>query len=670
MRRTRLPHVMVVLLVAAAGLLLLHACQETPARLTQPSASLAVVRYKLTITGVGGGSGVVTSSPAGINCSITASVPAATGCTALFPEGTVVQLTAKPVSGHSFGGWGISCSGRTTCSVTMKAARSVSAQFLKGPFRVTIVSGTPGKGSGRVTTQAGLTPAINCVITNGTVAATGCTAVYPANTQIVLTGTPAEGHMLVGWGSPCSGAGTCSFTLIKARSPSVTFAPSSLPQQGQWTAPFPWPIVGIHTHLLPTGEVLSFGKKGTPRVWNVSTNAFTGVSSTYLMFCSGHAYLPDGRLLVTGGNISHDHGLPYANIFDPTTRRFTRVAPMAQGRWYPTSTTLANGEVLTTAGADSNAVMVGVPEVWTGSAWRQLSGADLVLPYYPWMFQAPNGSVFEAGPESQTRYLNTEDLGAWTPVATSLYGDRPAGSAVMYEPGKVLIVGGGGGTATSLPTNTAEIIDLSAATPTWQTTGSMAFPRRHLNATLLPTGEVLVIGGTRGPGYNDSTLTIHQAEIWSPETGVWRTVAANAINRIYHSTAILLPDGRVLSAGAGAQSGAVDQLNAEIYSPPYLFQGTRPSITSVPAELSYGVPFTLATSNDSSIDKVTLLRLGSVTHSFDQNQRFVKLTFEAQTGGLSVTSPLSGNIAPPGDYLLFIVNRQGVPSTGRFVRLR
>jgi hypothetical protein len=416
--------------------------------------------------------------------------------------------------------------------------------------------------------------------------------------------------------------------------------------------------------------VLSFGKKGTPRVWNVSSQTFTGVPSTYMMFCGGHAYLPDGRLLLTGGNISHDHGLPYANIFDPMARTLTRVAPMAQGRWYPTSTTLADGEVLTVSGADSSSAMVGVPEVWTGSTWRQLSGANLVLPYYPWMFQAPNGSVFDAGPDAQSRYLSTENLGSWTLVATNLYGDRSAGSAVMYEPGKVLIVGGGGGTATSFPTNTAEIIDLSAATPTWQSTGSMAFPRRHLNATLLPTGEVLVIGGTRGPGYNDSTLTIHQAEIWNPETRVWRTVAANTINRIYHSTAILLPDGRVLSTGAGAQTGSVDQLNAEIYSPPYLFQGSRPNITSVPAQLSYGAPFTVATSSDSSIDKVTLLRLGSVTHSFDQNQRFVKLTFEVQTDGLSVTAPPSGNIAPPGDYLLFIVNHQGVPSTGRFVRLR
>ena len=147
-------------------------------------------------------------------------------------------------------------------------------------------------------------------------------------------------------------------------------------------------------------------------------------------------------------------------------------------------------------------------------------------------------------------------------------------------------------------------------------------------------------------------------------------MASNTINRIYHSTAILLPDGRVLSTGAGAQTGSVDQLNAEIYSPPYLFQGSRPSITSVPAQLSYGAPFPVATSSDSSIDKVTLLRLGSVTHSFDQNQRFVKLTFEAQTDGLSVTAPASGNIAPPGDYLLFVVNHQGVPSTGRFVRLR
>lgn len=198
----------------------------------------------------------------------------------------------------------------------------------------------------------------------------------------------------------------------------------------------------------------------------------------------------------------------------------------------------------------------------------------------------------------------------------------------------------------------------------------MAFPRRHLNATLLPTGEVLVTGGTAAPGFNDPAGTVHAAELWNPENGRWKTLASNTINRIYHSAAMLLPDGRVLVTGAGVSQGAVNELNAELYSPPYLFRGTRPKLTSAPSSLSYGASFAIMTPSPGSIAKVTLLRLGSVTHSFDQNQRFISLDFSSAAGELTVTAPASGNLAPPGHYLLFVVNDDGVPSPGQTVRLR
>ena len=198
----------------------------------------------------------------------------------------------------------------------------------------------------------------------------------------------------------------------------------------------------------------------------------------------------------------------------------------------------------------------------------------------------------------------------------------------------------------------------------------MAFRRRHLNATLLPTGDVLVTGGTAAPGFNDAAGTVHTAELWSPKDGKWKTLAPNIINRIYHSAAILLPDARVLVTGAGANQGAVNELNAELYSPPYLFRGTRPSLTDAPSALSYGASFAIVTPGPRSIAKVTLLRLGSVTHSFDQNQRFLSLDFRITSTGLTATAPASGNVAPPGHYLLFLVNDNGVPSVGRTVRLR
>jgi hypothetical protein len=454
-----------------------------------------------------------------------------------------------------------------------------------------------------------------------------------------------------------------------ALSRTISIEPTQQAERGEWSAPFDWRVVGVHLHLLPNGQVLTFGKQGTPRVWSPASGTFAAVPSSTLLFCGGHAFLADGRLLVTGGHIAHDYGLPDANLFDPVSRTWTRIASMAQGRWYPTNTALANGEMVTVGGADENAAMVTVPEIWDGAGWRRLPGASLDLPYYPWLFQAPNGQVFYAGYSRVTRYLDPRGSGSWSFLANSGYGDRIDGAAVMYEPGKVMIVGGGG-TATTLATRTAEIIDLNNPAPAWSNTGSMNFARRHLNATLLPTGDVLAIGGTTGPGFNPAQGTVHEAELWNPATGTWKVLATNSINRIYHSAAVLLRDGRVLVTGSGERSGDVDQFNAELYSPPYLFQGSRPELTSAPGTLTYGSSFAVATPDAEAIAKVTLLRLGSTTHGFDQNQRFMSLDFTSTPGELTVTAPASGNLAPPGDYLLFVVNDDGVPSLGQTVRLR
>ncbi|MEP7228181.1 MAG: galactose oxidase-like domain-containing protein [Gemmatimonadales bacterium] len=457
---------------------------------------------------------------------------------------------------------------------------------------------------------------------------------------------------------------------VSAFSKTISVEPTEQAERGEWSVPFDWPVVGVHLLLLGNGQVLTFGKQGSPRVWSPASGTFTPAPSSTLLFCGGHAFLPDGRLLVTGGHISHDHGLPDANLFDPGSRTWTRIASMAQGRWYPTNTALANGEMVTVGGADENAATATVPEIWDGAGWRRLIGASLDVPYYPWLFQAPNGQVFYAGYRQATRYLDPQGSGSWSFVANSHYGDRIDGAALMYEPGRVMIVGGGGGTTTTVGTRTAEIIDLNRASPAWSNTAPMNFARRHLNATLLPTGDVLVTGGTSGPDFNSAAGTVHEAELWNPATGTWKVLAANSVNRIYHSAAVLLRDGRVLVTGAGERTGDVDQFNAEIYSPPYLFQGTRPRLMSAPATLSYGSSFTIATPDAESIDKVTLLRPGATTHGFDQNQRFMSLAFTSAAGELTVSTPASGNLAPPGDYLLFVVNDDGVPSAGQSVRLR
>jgi hypothetical protein len=445
--------------------------------------------------------------------------------------------------------------------------------------------------------------------------------------------------------------------------------PGVLPPEarlGQWSAVSAAPIVQLHLNLLVSGKVLSWGAGGVPQTWDPATGVFTPVPAPSLLFCSGHAFLPDGRLLVAGGHISNDRGLPNANLFDPATGLWQALPAMARGRWYPTNTTLPSGEVLTIAGADETGANVPVPEVWDGSAWRRLTSADLVLPYYPRTFVAPDGRVFYAGEQQQSRYLDVAGTGRWTDGPLRNFGTRDYGSAVMYEPGKILYVGGG-----DPPTSTAEIIDLNQPSPAWTFTESMAFARRQMNATLLPTGDVLVTGGTSGGGFNNLAGGVRIAELWRPATGTWTTLASAAVVRIYHGAALLLPDGRVLYTGSGDGGESPNELNYEMYSPPYLFNGARPTIAAaLPPRAGYGQTLIVDTPDGAGIAKVTLIGLGSVTHAFDQSARLVPLSFSPVARGLTIALPASRAAAPPGPYMLFLVNADGVPSEGRVMLLQ
>ncbi len=434
---------------------------------------------------------------------------------------------------------------------------------------------------------------------------------------------------------------------------------------GSWTAPFTWPNVAVHLMLLSTGRVLSWGHYGVPTVWDPVTQKFDSVPSPALLFCAGHALTTDGRVVVAGGHISDDHGLPDMSIFTPGSKSWSQTTAMQRGRWYPSNTTTGNGEVVIIAGGDESGTTVTIPEIWSPSgAIRQLTTASLSLPYYPRMFLAPNGKLFYAGENQRSRWLKITGTGAWTSGPNRLYGTRQYGAAVMYDEGKILYAGGGH------TTNSAEIIDLLQTSPAWKWTGAMAFPRRHHNAVILPTGEVLVVGGLSGTAFNDLSTAVHPAEIWSPTSGAWTTLASNTVNRGYHTTAILLPDARVLLSGSGDGAGAPNERNAEIFSPPYLFKGPRPTISSSPSRLAYGNSYRIGTPNASTITRVSLIRLGSATHAFDMNQRYLKLTFTADATGLTVTAPSTRPRAPQGHYLLFIVDGNGVPSVAKIVQVK
>jgi hypothetical protein len=520
------------------------------------------------------------------------------------------------------------------------------------------------------------------------------------------TGTAKFGDL----GIRGEGDHTIEFT---AGSESVTSSPvdiSPLPDAastGSWGPVVPWDIVPLHMSLLPNGKIFAWGKTevgdtmGMPRIWDPSTGPPTGLPEITLpemLFCAGHTLMPDGRLMVAGGHYQDDAGIKVTYFFSQDGAP-QKTQSMAHGRWYPTLTVLADGRVLTMAGRNEAGNVVTTPEIWEDGRWVELPGAGtLEIPYYPRNFVDPKtGLIFYASERIQSRWFNVDGTGAgggrgvWTAGPTHRYAfNREYGSAVMYDAGKILVVGGGGHTGwptpdprNSQPTETAEIIDLNQTAPAWEFTAPMAFKRRHMNATILPDGQVLATGGTRGGGFVniDRGLAVHEAEIWNPATGQWRTLAANNRNimRVYHSVSLLLPDGTVLH-GASGDAMAVQpgggvvpvppERNHEIFSPPYLFKGARPTITSLSQAVGYGETFSVVTPNAAQITDVRWIRLGSVTHAFDMNQRANTLSFTRTSTGVDVTAPANPNLAPPGYYLLFILNRNGVPSTGKVVRIQ
>jgi len=539
--------------------------------------------------------------------------------------------------------------------------------------------------------------AANYVVTSTSGAGAGFTnriITYP-------DGNIAEDQIVTSTGSysataPLNSSGGWVMQMVAFKGAANSPPPPS--QVGQWSAVMNWPLVSIHGAVMPTGKVLVWdsdtsssktsnsGGNGV-QVWDPIANTFSTVPfDAGDLFCAGLAELPDGRVFVVGGhNINNYNGLTGVAIFDPSTNSWGTGASMAFPRWYPTVTALPDGRMLATSGAmncqDCNA---DTPEVYdpAKNTWTQLTNATIHLPLYPHMFTLPDGRVLVTGSyESyiepvviQVLDLNTQ---TWTTVdPTPVNG----GSAAMYLPGKIITSGlgtlGGADVTTTPSTTTTYVLDMTQPTPAWRQTSPMAYPRDYHNMTILPDGNVLVTGGGQTTGATDPTTAVFAAELWSPATETWTTLSSMQTPRRYHSIALLLPDGRVLVAGGGRNNGAYtatnanDHLNAEIFSPPYLFKGARPTITTAPTTLPYGTNAFVATPDGASISSVSLIRLGAVTHAFNMNQRFLNLTFSQASGGLNVQAPANANLAPPGYYMLFLVNGNGVPSVASILKVQ
>ena len=457
--------------------------------------------------------------------------------------------------------------------------------------------------------------------------------------------------------------------------------------QGQWaTLTVQMPINPVHMALMNNGKVLIVSGSGNvPTNTSYAAGVFDPKAGTITtqplgwdMFCSGMAILPDGRPFVVGGTVQYDPflGAITTSAYDPVAGTFTDQQSMAHGRWYPTIISLGDGRLMTFSGLDENNATNTTVEIYKpGTGWSQPYTAPWTPPLYPRLHLLPNGTVFysESGtssnifdPSTQTWTLNVAQTNYGT---TRTYGTSvllPLTPANNYQP-KVMIMGGG-----NPATATTEIIDLSAASPQWVYGPSMSQPRVEMNATILPNGKVVAVGGSAND--EDGSTASFNADIYDPSSNTFTTGAPNAFPRLYHSNSLLLPDATLLVAGSNPARGTYEQ-NTEIYSPPYLFNAdgsaaTRPTIAGItPSTVAYGGSFNVQTPDAANVSSVVLMRPAAVTHSFDMEQRLVGLSFTAGNGVLNVTAPSNGNIAPQGYYMLFILNSSGVPSVASFIQI-
>lgn len=492
---------------------------------------------------------------------------------------------------------------------------------------------------------------------------------------------------------------------------------------GRWDGVITAPgnVFAVHGTLLNNGHVLLFSGiaegGGFPLEtyeWDPSTNDITTAETATMpvdLFCCHHVTLEDGRVLtaggagaLSGGSYIGDWGISAICTYDaarPLAERWQKIGDMDAVRWYPTLVTLPNGDVVVVSGITRSSTHVSSAELFTapftgpGYATQSLSGGDKTFPSYPGMLLTKGGKIFHCATTWDYRGSSTDepiatfsfrrtgdDSAIWTDEATGpAVANREEGTFVLLPPaqdGKILILGGGfytsHGHKSGSELASAEILDTQASPVSWRRIDDMSMPRVNPSVVLLPDGKVLAIGGHDSYKWSSSLVASNQAEIYDPVLDFWTTVATMGTLRIYHSTALLLPDGRVLTAGG---VGAGNQQNMEFYRPPYFFNGDRPTLTSISRddgpddELAYGGEFFIDTPEAASIRKVALMRPGSMTHHTDTEQRYVALqAVPVSDNRLRVGVINDPTVAPPGYYMLWIVDEENRPCLeAKFVRL-
>ncbi|MFD9484500.1 discoidin domain-containing protein [Streptomyces sp. NPDC059991] len=474
--------------------------------------------------------------------------------------------------------------------------------------------------------------------------------------------------------------------------------PSDPSVSGSWGPVTGFPLVPVATAVLPGNRLLAWSAYAVDRyggsngytqtaVMDLATGRVTQrrVDNTgHDMFCPGIALLADGRVLVTGGS-----NASRASIYDPRTDTWSSTADMNIARGYQAMTLLSNGDAFVLGGSWSGGNGPKDGEVWSATAhtWRKLPGvpvegamtADPKGAYradnHMWLHATSQGRVLQFGPSKQMNWISTDGDGSITPAgARADSQDAMNGNAVSYDIGKLLTLGGAPAYQDTPATRRAYTVDLNGgARPTATRTGDMAAARAFSNSVVMPDGKVAVFGGQETPVPFSDAKSVMTPEIWDPATGRFTPLATMSVPRNYHSTANLLPDGRIFSGGGGLCGDcATNHLNGAVFTPPYLLnpdgsERPRPVITSTPPT-HVALGSTLPVTTGAPVSAFALVRSGAATHSIDNDQRRVPLTFrQVGEGSYDLSIPSDPGVALPGTYLLFALNTDGVPSVAKVI---
>ena len=489
----------------------------------------------------------------------------------------------------------------------------------------------------------------------------------------------------------------------------------NLSQEGRWSNPIPFEVVPVSVANLPDGKLIVWSSKYKDNFGGFDGQTFTeifdpfqgnegqalGAATTVTnhdMFCPGINNLPDGRIMATGGSSSER-----TSIYNPITAQWERGDDMNIPRGYQGNVTLSDGSIFTIGGSWSGGIGNKDAEIWTpDGGWKVLSGLQNELLWntndantevqgvyrldnHAWLWAAPNGKLFHAGPGETMHWIDVNGNGSVSTVgrrADDVYAMN--GNSVMFDVGKILKIGGSITYSSGSPASEKSyVIDINnennvTVVPTGNT---MEHSRIFPSSTVLPNGEVLITGGMDNAEVFSDTGAHFDAEIYNPDTNTFRTVADMQVPRTYHSVAVLMTDGRVFVGGGGLCGNCnVNHPDAEIYSPPYLFNqngslAVRPQITAIDGAYgtgAYGEPQvayeqTLDVTTSSNVAEFSLVRFSSATHSVNNEQRRIALTTSLGTSHrLSIPNK---NIVPPGLYMLFALDTNGVPSVSETIMI-